>query len=181
MNIHLTDAFNDVSAVFQINAEQVKQTILTPDTQKMLEIWDLRLGFFLKRFTQQFDEFYILACCFKDGEDWRVDNAFKILPELLEGAKIPDPFILLQQFVQRFGLFVRIGDQLNKFIMKEEIAIEGSSPYPQRMFGFLNPMNHALTQFCYIMPTEDQDGKKIIKFALVFVIDIDEYSSWLLG
>lgn len=181
MKVEFTEVFEqNCQGKFQITREQVRQTVINPDSQQILQLDGLVIGFFIKRITRQSPEFLVLTCARKDGEDWLVDLAFKVLPELVVGLGVIEPLMVLQQLVHRFGLTLKIGHQLNKFIMQEEIPIEEGMKESTQILEVLNPANHTVVQSMF-MKIDDHNGNRSIKCAIAYALDTDEYTSWLLG
>jgi hypothetical protein len=181
MRIRLTEMYDqNCQGKFQISREQARQTVSNSDSQQIMELDSLRLGFFVKHFAWPSGEFYVLACGRQVEDEWLVDLAFKVLPQLIVGLDELQPIMLLQQLVHRFGLTMKIGQQLNRFIMREEIVIDRTSTDPIQVVEVLNPANHTVIQTLFVM-IDDQNGKRIIKCAIAYAIDADEYVAWLFG
>ncbi len=90
------------------------------------------------------------------------------------------PTLLLQAFVQRFGLTVQIGNQINKFILAEDIDITGKVTDLSEIFAINNPKNHSFVNSFFIR-IDNQKDNSTIRCALVFAIDETEYMAWLKG
>jgi len=181
MKIIFTDLFKKKCRdKFQITEYQVQQVITSPDEQQVANFEDLSLRFFIKRILEpQGQHYLLLICTHLEGSNLIVDLAFRILPELVEEVKTLNPIILLQQLALKFGLTIRIGQQLNKFIFRESIPIK-SSVEPAKLVEILNPANHSFIQSMFIK-IEQQEDIKVAHCALVFCIDEDRYLSWLMG
>jgi len=180
MRFIFTDLFKkECRDKFRITEDQVRQAIINPDEQQFANFDDLSLRFFIKRIPEHQGEHYLLVCTRLEGGNLLVDLAFRILPELVEEVKTPDPIILLQQLALKFGLTIRIGQQLNKFIFKESIPIK-SSIESAKLVEILNPENHSFIQSMFIK-IEQQGDMKVANCALAFCIDLDSYLSWLMG
>jgi hypothetical protein len=181
MKVEFTEEFEqNCQGKFQIAREQVRQSVINPDSQQILQLDGLIIGFFIKRITRQSAEFLVLTSAAKDGEDWLVDLAFRVLPELVVGLGVIEPLMVLQQLVHRFGLTLKIDHQLNKFIMQEVIAIEEGIKESIQIFEVLNPANHTVVQNIF-MRIDDHNGNRSIKCAIAYALDADEYTSWLLA
>jgi len=180
MRIIFTDLFKkECRDKFQITEDQVQQAITNPDKRQVANFDDLSLRFFIKRMPEPQGEHYLLVCTRLEGSNLLVDLAFRILPELVEEVKTLNPIILLQQLALKFGLTIRVGQQLNKFIFRESIPIK-SSIEPAKLVEVLNPKNHSFIQSMFIK-IERQGDMKIANCALAFCIDEDKYLSWLIG
>lgn len=180
MNIIFTDLFNKESRdKFQITEAQVQQAITSPDEQETANFDELELRLYVKQIPHGGGKCYLLVCTRWDSGNLFVDLAFRILPELVDEAKTLSPIILLQQLAQKFGLTIRIGQQLNKFIFRERIPMK--SPFePTKLVEIINPDNHSFMQSIFIK-IEQQGGENIANCALAYCIDSDSYLSWLAG
>jgi|GEM_PF-1506014 len=165
---------------FNISEERVQQAIKAPNAQQILELDDLELGFFVKQeYIVPNNKTYLLVCSRKEKENWLIDAAFIVPHDLVDEVNPLEPIIILQKFVQKFGLMIRIGDQYNKFIFRESI-------YPNeninlaKLTEIINPANHSFMQRVFIK-LEQKNDRKIINCALAYCIDIDEYSAYLSG
>lgn len=180
MGIVFTDLFKkECRDKFRITEDQVQQVITNPDEQQVVSFDELTLRFFVKRIFEAEVEYYLLVCTRLENGNLLVDLAFKILPELIGEVKTLEPIILLQQLALKFGLTIRIGQQLNKFIFRELIPLK-SSAEPAKLVEVLNPENHSFIQSMFIK-IEQQGDMKIANCALAFCIDSDRYLSWLMG
>lgn len=92
----------------------------------------------------------------------------------------PNPLILLQKLVERFGLSMKIGNQFNKFIMSEEIVSPDNTLDATEVIDIQNPKDHGFVNSFFIR-VEKQKDTLLIKCALAFVIDETEYMAWLNG
>src|SRR3990170_1215925 len=181
MNIVFTDVFREeCQDKFKITKEQVRQAIKFPDTQQAVEFDDLEIGLFVQKRKSTAGKTHLLVCARKSGEDWIVDLAFKILPDLASSLYSLEPVIVLQQFVQRFGLAIRIGQQLNRFVFNERIPIDPASKDVTKIVEVINPANHPFLQGMYIK-IEQQHNSMAANCALAYAIDTEEYTAWLNG
>lgn len=180
MEIIFTELFKkECQNKFQITGGQAKQVITSPDKQEVAKFDDLDLRFFVKKMPEPEGEYYLLVCTCLEGGNLVVGLAFRILPELVEEVKTLEPIILLQQLALKFGLTIRVGQQLSKFIFRESISVKPSDK-PVRLIEVLNPENHPFMQSMFIK-IEQQGDVKIANCALAFCIDSDRYLSWLMG
>jgi hypothetical protein len=179
MSLVFTQQFHDVcTRWFGIREADVQDVLATPDAQQWHQIDDLTLGLYTKRRQRSGSQAYLLVCTRKVAENQNVDLAFWIFPDLTAGLNLLEPLILLQQLVGRFGLTLRVGNQLNKFIFRETIILHGlvnASP----VFEVINPENHSFVQSIFVKVTEDGDTRHI-HCALAYCIDTDAYTRWLM-
>jgi len=180
MNIVFTDLFNkECRDKFQISETQVQQAITSPDEEEAAKFDELEVRFFVKQMLQVGGKYCLLVCTRWDGSNLFVDLAFRILTELTDEVKTLKPIILLQQLALKFGLTIRIGKQLNKFIFRELIPVELSGE-PTKLIEVINPDNHSFTQTMFIK-IEQKGDEKVANCALAYCIDSDRYLSWLTG
>ena len=164
---------------FQITETMVQQALTSPNEQETAKFDELELRFFVKQMLHAGGKYYLLVCTRWDGSNLLVDLAFRIPIELVDEAKTLKPIILLQQLALKFGLTIRVGQQLNKFIFRELIPIKLSGE-PTKLVEVINPDNHSFTQTMFLK-LERQGDVKIANCALAYCIDSDRYLSWLLG
>jgi|Deesub1362B_J571_1020462.scaffolds.fasta_scaffold02209_11 hypothetical protein len=177
MKIIFTDLFkNECKIKFKIEENIIQQAITDPNAKNIVKLDDKEFIFLIKKLPELNNE-YLLVCTRKEANKLMVDLAFRILPELVEEARTLEPIIILQQLAMKFGLTIRIGPQLNKFIFKESIPIE-SSIKTQSLVEIHNPEKHKFIQ--NILLKVDKKNKLAI-CALAFCIDVDKYMSWLIG
>ncbi len=180
MSIIFTEMFKkECQDKFQITEIQVEQTITSPNEKEAAKFDELELRFFAKQMLQAGDKYYLLVCTRWDGSNLLVDLAFRIPAELVDEAKTLKPIILLQQLALKFGLTIRVGQQLNKFIFGESIPIKPFDK-PTELVEVINPENHSFMQGMFIK-IEQQGDEKIANCALAYCIDTDRYLSWLTG
>ena len=175
MNVIFTQLFDEeISGKLGITRKYVSQVLENPDTQTNFTFDNLELNFYLKYINLTKQEHYLLVCTRKEGGNSIIDLAFKILPSLVNDLRTLDPIMVLQEFVQRFGLVIRIGHQLNKFII-EETVLADVIPEPVKIVEIINPLNHSFLQSVYLRV----ENKNVIKCAIAYCIDTEKYKEWL--
>jgi hypothetical protein len=107
-----------------------------------------------------------------------VDVAFIVPPELIDSENILEPLIVLQKLVQKFGLMIRIGNQMNKFIFNESISIDTNNLDTTKLIEIINPSNHPFMQQTFIK-LDQRENRKILNCALAYCIDTEEYCAYL--
>jgi len=181
MDITFTQLFEQVcESKFNISKERVQKALAHPDAHEIINLEDLELGLFIKLEHILTTDTYLLVCARKDNANWLIDVAFMIPTDIVDRSRPLEPIIVLQQFVQKFGLAIRIGSQYNKFIFKELIRIDQQSEDIFKVVEIINPSNHNFIQQMFLKLEQDGERKNI-NCALAFCIDEDEYSSWLFG
>jgi hypothetical protein len=168
---------NICMAWFGIREADLRDALEAPDKKQSHQFDDLTLGFYTKRHQRSGIEAYLLVCTQKTEEHEIVHQAFWASPDLTGGLNVLEPLILLQQLAGRFGLALRVGNQLNKFIFRETITISGpvnAGPVVE----IINPEDHTCAPFFFFKTTEDGNSHHI-HCALAFCIDIDVYTRGL--
>lgn len=106
----------------EIQESDIISTITSYDKRQSLRVADdLVLDFLLKVDSTGVG---LLLCVQAKGEDDYVQFACWFLSDLIDEAQSDEPIIVLQQLAIKFGLTIRIGDFLNKFIFKETIPLK---------------------------------------------------------
>lgn len=178
MIIIFTEFFkNECQNKLQITDDQIKQIITNPDREQVVKSNNLELKFFVKRMVEPEGEHYFLVCTRSEGDNLLVDLAFIILPELVQEAKTLQPIILLQELALKFGLTIRVGQQLNKFILKESIPIQLNDEV-NKLVEIVNPENHSFMH-SMIFKIRQTGDIKIADCSIAYCIDSNKYMSWL--
>jgi hypothetical protein len=84
-----------------------------------------------------------------------------------------EPIIVIQEFFQRFGLTIRIGQQYNRFIIEEHVVLD-SMQNSTKIVEFVNPLNHSFHSSQYLKIINN-----VAFCAIAYCIDVDKYSEWL--
>jgi len=180
MNVTFSDIFNhEVAENFGIKKELVQQVLDNPESESRVVLDELILGFYIKRVVIDKKDYCLLVCTRIQDNSIFVDLAFKILPELVITIKTVEPIIVLQELAQKFGLSIRIGSQLNKFIVRETIPIE-KGVETTNIVNIINPKNHSFLQSIYLK-IQQQNDTQLINCAIAYCIDTDKYRAWLQG
>ncbi len=181
MEIRFTDLYTqNCQYKFQITRPQVRKTLESPNAHQIFKLDELEFGFFIKKMTTQDSNYFVLACGRKEKNIWMVDLAFKILDSLITETATIEPLIVLQNFVQKFGLKIKIGNQLNKFIMQETIPVDEKVHDPTKIIEIINPKQHSFVQAMFVKILRENDSS-MIHCALAYAIDTEEYIAWLFG
>lgn len=111
---------------FKINRDQVIDTIENPDSTKTIHQHDYTLSLFLKKF----DSYFIIVDGRPNPSSILVSGAFKFHQHLIRDLPPDNPLAMLEQFANKVGYEMRIGDEKSKFIHAAEIRINvGDSAY----------------------------------------------------
>ena len=179
-NLVFTESLRNICMLrFGIREADVRDALEAPDKEQPHQVDDLTLGFYIKRHQRNGIEAYLLVCTEKTEEREIVHQAFWAFPDLTGGLNVLEPFILLQQLVRRFGLALRVGNQLNNFIFRETITLRGpvtAGPVVE----IINPEHNDCIQSFFIKIIEDGSSYHI-HCALAFCIDVKSYTRWLTG
>lgn len=180
MKIIFTQLFNEESKIpLHITETQVKQVIYKSKPQILkFDNEEMRL-YLSNKFQSKGDNYLLVSSWVKNG-NLEVDYAYIILPSLINEVGTLEPLILLQQLAIKFGLTIRISNQLNKFIYNESIELLPDQAI-SKIVEILNPEKHTFTQHGIITNIEEIQGKKIIRCSMAYAIDLDSYISWLNG
>lgn len=178
MKIVLSDSykknFQDILHVSVTNIEAIVNDHLKMNT---LENEDLAIKIYLSKLIN--NKFYVLVLCEEKENTLLVYAAFKILKEFIEEKPL-DPYIILQKFVWKFGLTIKAGEQLSKFIYKEQIELPTVRNHNHDVLQWMNPQNHSCAIHFYLKKVRDNE-KDILKIFLAYAIDTNRYKSWFQG
>lgn len=179
MKIQFSDYFvQEPEAKFGITKNQVIQATRTPDSAQQLEYNGLELAFFTKQLAGTSRQRLLLVLAQQSDDTLLINTAFFLPPDLPRSVGSIEPLILLQEFSQRFGLTIRIGAQLSKFVLQQMIPL--NQPVGMEVVRVLNPLNHSFQQQFYFR-FEQQGDFPVVLCGLAFCIDTDEYLAWLTG
>jgi hypothetical protein len=178
--IRFTDVFRDVCRdQLGIREEYVRQAIRSPDALTEAKQDDLDWMFFGKKRIRGKEELYLIVCVGHEGGDYVVYSAFPVRPDLVAETGSLDPLVLLQGLAQRFGLSIRIGSLLGKFIMQATVPVMTDDP--AKLVEIRNPLNHSFAQAMCVRIRQTGDGKLLADIALAYCIDVNTYTAWLKG
>lgn len=178
MRVTFSEIFDrEIKTKFGISREFVRHALEKPIAQSNINIDNIEFVLFIEHVSFSTQEYYLLVIARKEDDKLFVDLAFKILPSLINDIRTIEPIVVLQEFAQRFGLSIRIGNQLNKFIIGEEVLIDDSSEADE-IVEIVNPYNHSFINTINIM-IEEVKNQKVLKCRFVYCIDTDKYSEWL--
>lgn len=170
MNIRFRPSFEEWERILHIDRHNVVDAILHYDKKQPFSYEGLKLQFYSKK--QETTQTYVVVCGRHEADDFIVDWALSILSSQLESEDNCEPLSLIQQIALKFGLTVRIGQQLNRFILRETIRIQRTQA--SNYITWNNPKNHSFCICHYANVKEDSDGL-YVSCALIFCIDADEY------
>ncbi len=176
LNIIFTNPYkNEFEKKFQIAESHVRNIINNPFKISTVSEDGLTISIYLSQLIDK--KFYILVWTEIQGNNLQVKSAFKLLKGFVEEEHVNDPKWILQKFVNEFGLVIQVGEQVGKFIYKEDILVKPSLT-PTNLLTFNNFQNHAFFGSQYFKIIESP-GHKVVKCFLIFFIDVDRYLSWI--
>jgi hypothetical protein len=158
-----------------ITKEEVEDTINTSENKKIIPS--------LKRdeilfFNKLKNGSYLLVDALWRNKKVEVRNAFRIFEHLIDEVQSNDPFVLLQALADRFGLYIQVGDQQNKYIYEETIGVDpGTKNINLLKIMNIPPRHTAVSNLEYV---ERKFGKE--RFAIVrlaYAIDREKYADYL--
>lgn len=173
MNVIFTELYDRERKELGITKKESLNVILHPDNIQEEIIDDLILRFYLK--TESHGNSILLIQTRVLADKLFLDLPLRILSDLFPNLEVLEPLMILQLMAQEFGLYMKIGSKVGKFIYKEEIPIikEGGE-----IIQIRNPENHSFLQSIFIKKILNQDNV-VVKCALAFCIDKTHYINWL--
>ena len=161
----------------RISRNNIRDVISSPISSSTIKIDDLEIHIYLGKFSSVPQIRYLLICArFINGKEI-IDEAYKLLPEIIENTLSTEPIVVLQEFASRFGFQIRIGNILNKFIYQEIIPFEPNSDNKD-LFKLMVQSGEAFESSQYIKIVDDKNGR-FVKCALMFCINLQKYNIWL--
>jgi hypothetical protein len=177
MNIKFSDLFKqEANLKYKITFKEVRETIEFPDSSRIINIEDLQIYYFLKKIK---NHYLLVECQFKE-DYYLVGNTFKVIPNIISESNSNDPFIILQYLASKFGITLKIGNQFNRFIFKEDVELPKNQEQIKLIELINVPKNHSFLSAMYYK-IEKNNTKEIVKCALVFTIDTTLYYESILS
>lgn len=149
---------------FKIRPEHVRQALQTRDSVELVKYLGLQLVIFYKRLDLPKRKYYLLSGGTQQNDQIEIHFAFKIPNDILNET----PLLLLQNFIQRYGVDITIGKKTAKFFLKETIAI--NSMIPQEFLKIQSTGNYVSNLMFMI-----ENNPPRANCALVFCINTDIY------
>jgi len=172
MRILFTDLFRHKSMELGLDDRSVSETIRDCDKMQELSYDGLFLRLFIKR---ESDDSHILILAQLEHEHLKLLLPFRVLNDLFRHVEVLEPLMVLELLAQNYGLIVKIGPRLGRFIYQEEIRIEDTS---SQIVSVHNPNDHDFTESFFVKLDNTPSGR-IAKCALAFCIDTPVYQGWL--
>lgn len=176
LQIEFSEKFDEEAEIFQIRRSHVEQAINDPDKTEELNYEGLQLRFFLRRVDEATPSYYLLVETKEDedGDKLVVYAAYKIAFDLHPALDRLSPLQVLGEFLERFGLKVRIGTYEGNMIMKMAIPIE---PEKKDQFEFAH--SGFMGSGSAWVKVEQEDGQWVAKSALAYTVNYGDYLEWL--
>lgn len=179
MEVEFTEMFYAASSGW-VSEDDVVSAVRQPEATRVLQHDGAKAGFATKWFSRAGFSARLLVCCQIDGSKYQVQSAYWIRGDLVANVMEPDPFLLLQQLVDRFGLPIKVGSMYGKFIY-HEIAEQPFAEGETLVFEVANPLDHNICVSLRFKPIVGSDGLGKVDCWLVYCIDVTAYESELLG
>lgn len=174
LKIEFSEKFDEEAEIFQIRRSHVEQAINDPDKTEDLDYEGLCLRFFIRRVDEARPPYYLLVETKVDDDTLVVYAAYKIAFDLHPALDRLTPLQVLAEFLDRFGLNVRIGTYESNLIMKTAIPIE---PEKKDQFEFAH--SGIMGSGSAWVKVEQEDGQWLAKSALAYTVNYGDYLEWL--
>ena len=169
----------EVIPLIGITEEEITKAMENPIHTEKFEHLGLKLFFCLLNYS---DDYFLLAetkIAPRTG-DKVLSQVFKLRRSFIEKAQTTNPIVLLEMFIDRFGVEVQIGDFHNKFIIREAVPIP-QMRHPNEFTRFLRikaPKKAKISQSMYV--NFQKSGTWIVvQCALVYAINLSDYKNWI--
>ena len=178
MQLKFTDLFkNEISTNFGIRPSHIESLVQKPDKSQNVILEDKKeLKFYTKEISSVRIPYTLLTYGRLQNAELFIDVAFKIYPDLHPDVIAMTPVQILHTFANRFGLELRVGNLVDKFIFNQTLLTGQNDNV--NLISIQNPENHKFMQQAFIRKSIENNKIKI-DCALVFCIDIDEYLKYL--
>jgi hypothetical protein len=121
LDIKFSNTFQPCKEVFHIDEDDVRDAIFNHDTSQEVSFEDLMLTLYSKK-GADIDSYLVTSGKLESGI-YDVHYAFVISSSRMGKIISTEPLALLQQLALSFGLPIKIGVQINRFIFRESIPI----------------------------------------------------------
>ena len=176
MEIVFSDYYKELfTGSIHVAEKHSKEILENPYRKTVIENDKLKLCFLLSELIN--DKFYTLISTSEEKERIVVREVYKIKKEFLDEQDINDPYLILQKLIWEFGLTIRVGNQLSKFVYKEEILVANSTDQATDFLQFINPQNHSFLVGSFLKLI-NKDGQNFLSCFLAYGIDMDKYRAW---
>jgi len=169
------DFQQELEGKINVRAEDVFDTLQSPDKTDRVSMRDLELHFALKRFPQLPEPYFLLAYGKKEEDQLQVNMAWKLRPDLHPEIERISPLNLLETFARKYGLALTIGSKTSPFFSEESVYL--SQEEWERGVRVQSPKEHQYVQQTYLRTEIDDRGRRL-DCALAYCIDIDRYREW---
>lgn len=166
MQIKFTDVFNkEFKDILGVTIRESKNAISDPSDSQEINVDGLNLHIITKELNSKELLLFILR---KEIDQIFVDYGFRIKYSENKKQSVMRPISVLQQFIEKYGLSIRIDESVGKIFLQEEIKVSGNDP--SQFLEIINPENHS-----YITSFHLKISDRIATCALVFALDKNLY------
>lgn len=150
---------------FMLTNSQVQDVVQNPEKKEIFMFEGLWLEFFYKSNFESASQDSILVIVRRDGQNLRVDQVFRLKPDLIATIPTSNLLKILEAFVMKFGRPMTIANETSKFFNKKTIANRGITKSTEliQVQGSKND-RFILSQYLKVNPTR-------IDVALGYCID----------
>jgi len=118
----------------------------------------------------------ILATALQKGDVLSISLCFIVLPDLADDITSMEPLDILEALADRFGLPIKIGRAVKKFIHHQTFWTKTTDP--KKIVEISNPENHSFIQSLWFKH-EVEGSKTRVDCHTAFCIDKKRYLDWL--
>ncbi|PWI49625.1 hypothetical protein CEE45_00405 [Candidatus Heimdallarchaeota archaeon B3_Heim] len=156
-----------------ITEADILKTIQTPESKERFLHMGLQLEFHLKNIRKG----YLLVVTRNEGQDISVSEVYLIKRVFIQQLNTKNPIQVLESFIDRFGLEIRIDRETDKFFIKKAVPLSPSVD-PTRAVTIINPGNHEFW-LCQYIQINRSGNYLVLQVAIVYCIDITKYKQWI--
>jgi hypothetical protein len=127
------------------------------------------------------DRFILFVISHREGQTQRVHCAFRAYPSDMDLNNANEPIEIVRAFVNSYGLTLRIGSSVSKFMHNETVSIDETISLTdqweildgQKGDSYWTYINGGITRF------QASSAEKITEVVLAFALDISRYTTTL--
>lgn len=169
MKITFTELFN-MEIASTVSKENIINTIKKPEQIQLSEM-DNNVLFVCSQ-TLPDEKCILIILGFIENNDYKVSLAFKFIIDNFEQFKSKKPLEILKEFVEKYGLNIKVGYTSDIFIHHQTFWVETSTQYD--IVKIENPNNNSFIQSIMIK-IEQHGSKNRVDCHLAFCINKDKY------
>lgn len=178
LTVELPEAFaRELRDKFNLQSEDILDTIRKPETEDHLVMDDLELDLFLRYIPQSPRPYYVLAYGRRVDDILQLNMAWKLRPDFFRTIRSASLLDTLREFALQYGLEISISGEKRRFFSNRKFIISDESTTQDLRIH--NPDSHEYVQQIFTR-TSQQQGKTVVECALAMCIDMDLYRSGML-